>query len=346
MALGSGVIISGYGMSVPQTAVGNEEIMETLRAHVADEKLRAKLTPDWPLRTIGIESRRRANPHKGETAALLTACAAKGALEKRGIGLGEVDCIISATSGTADNEAIPQLAGAAHELLRKYYGLPEHRAPVFDVNAGCSGMLYAMAIGYSMLSIGLCTRALITATDLIFSRRSNPADAETYQVFGDGSSAFILESCGVQGGIFINGILLNGFGDTKTLRCERGYAVMNTGKDVYRFAVRTAEAEIPAIVERLGLSLADVDHFLFHQANDAINAAIVKRLGIQPERCYSNIRHYGNTACASVGILLCEVADRFKPGDIVLFYAAGAGLAWAVIVMRWGEMQRGVACGS
>lgn len=339
MALGSGIVISGWGMSVPSTSVGNEEVIEILRGHTHDEKLRNKLTPDWPLRTIGIESRRRADPGKGETATSLTAWAAIEALEKGGSALEDIDCIVSVTSGTADNDAIPHLAGAVHERLRRHYGALEHTAAVFGLNSGCSGMLYGVAVGYSMLSTGLCTRVLLTATDLIFSKRSNPADADMYQVFGDGSSAFILESAGGEGGIFINGILLDGFGDTKTLRCENGYAVMDTGKDVYRFAVKTAEAEIPAILERLGLSLADVDHFLFHQANDAINMAIGKRLGIPADKLYSNIRHYGNTACASIGILLCEVAERFKPGDVVLFYAAGAGLAWAVIVMRWGTIQ-------
>jgi len=346
LGIGSGVIISGRGMSVPSTVVGNEEVIETLREHIEDEKLRKKLTPDWPLRTIGIKSRRRADPAKGETATSLTACAAVEALNKRGASLEDIDCIISVTSGTADNDAIPQLAGAVHERLREHYGAPEHTTPVFDLNSGCSGMLYGMAVAYSMISTGLCTRVLLTATDLIFSRRSNPADAETYQVFGDGSSAFVLERTGhpartngTRNGILLGGILLNGFGNTKTLRCENGYVLMDKGKDVYRFAVKKAEGEIPAMLKRLGIPLASIDHFLFHQANDTINAAIMKRLGIKPKKCYSNIRYYGNTACASVGLLLCEVADRFKPGDTVLFYAAGAGLAWAVIVMRWGTVQ-------
>ncbi|MDI3538491.1 MAG: 3-oxoacyl-[acyl-carrier-protein] synthase [Bacillota bacterium] len=324
-----GVKIEGWGKALPERVLTNHDLEQMV--DTSDE---------WITSRTGIRERRVAGP---ETAASdLALVAAKEALAKAALDPEKVDLVIVAT-------VTPDMAFPATACLVQS-ALAANRAAAFDLEAGCSGFLYALTIGREFVASGTYDHVLVIGVDLL-SRITNWRDRNTCVLFGDGAGAVVLGPT-VQG----EGILstyLGSDGSGGELLClpaggsrlplvpenfEQGlqYIHMN-GPEVFKFAVRVmGEAAVKAL-ELAGLNLDDVTYLIPHQANLRIIDAAAKRLKLPSERVLVNLDRYGNMSSASIPVALAEAADagRFRPGDILVLVGFGAGLTWGASVVRW-----------
>lgn len=325
----AGVAIRGIGKALPERVVRNAEIAK--RLNVDEEWIRSR---------TGIEERRFAAAD--ESPATLAASASRGALAIAGVAPDELDLVIVATC-TADHH-FPSTAS----LVQQQIGASH--AGAFDLNAACSGFVYALAIGGGMISSGSASRILIAGAEVL-SRFTNPDDPVTAPLFGDGAAAIILErdetaeplafELGSDGAgaervqIPAGGSRLPASKDT----VDKGlHFIRMAGREVFRSAVLT----MAGIGRNLGT--AGIDHVIGHQANKRILDECARELGLAPERLVVNIDRFGNTSAASIPIALCEAWEegRIKPGDRLLFLAFGAGYSWGGLSMRW-TLQRAAA---
>ena len=218
-------------------------------------------------------------------------------------------------------------------------------AAAYDLLAGCTGFMYALAQAYGMLAAGLAERALVVGGDVL-SKILDWTDRSTLVLFGDGAGAVVLErvkkpgflgfELGADGGGGIH-LSLPGSGSRSMDEATgNGYVHMN-GREVFKFATRVLVSSAEAVLERCGVSVEDVDVYIPHQANVRILDHAVKKLGIPRERMIVNVDRYGNTSSGSIPLALAEAqADaRLKEGDLVLMTGMGAGLTWGSALMEW-----------
>lgn len=331
-------VIEGVGFAVPQKCVTNEDVIQRLKKSIKDEEVRSKLDPDWILTNTGVRFRYAAK--KSETNAYLGSRAALRALEDASISLDHIDYIIGATS--TPDQFVPSFASATHEILSSTVESGTS-IPASDKNAACSGTIYALAEAYAYIKAGMYNNILIVGCDRIFSRHINWRDPimgpATAQIFGDGAFALVVRGYHEHKFSFgIKDFILSGKGNTKDLTGERGLVHM-AGRRVFKFAVNEGRRLLREAMLRQGLSTDDIDWFLLHQANKRINDAILGEQGIDvPEhKCPSTIELFGNTAGASLGMLMAYASKNFRVGDKILLFAAGAGLTSAVMYMVWGK---------
>jgi len=310
-----GLEVLGTGRCLPGRCVTNEEISR--RVDTSDE---------WVSSRTGI--RQRYFCEEGETNASLAAGAARKALEKAGIGPGDVGLCIAATF-TPDH-AMPSLACEVQAAL----GLPE-TAPCFDVNAACTGFLVALETARCFLLGGNAASpyALVIGSEVL-SRVLDFEDRTTCVLFGDGAGAAVVRlnadrpyaaDFGARGDVCV----LYAGGEDPFLHMD--------GQGVFRFAVDIIPRCIHAVLGKAGLTLADVQHVVCHQANSRIIDFAVKRLGEDPEKFYQNMQRYGNTSAASIPIALDEMLEqgRIRAGQNVLCVGFGAGLTWGGALLRF-----------
>jgi 3-oxoacyl-[acyl-carrier-protein] synthase-3 len=322
--------IVGTGSYAPQKVLTNRDL----------EKL-VETSDEWIVERTGIRERHVAGPE--EATSDLAHAAALRALEMAGVDPAELDLIAMGTI-TGD---MPWPATAA--LLQGRLG--NRRAFAFDVSAACSGSLYALSIADRYVSTGVAKRALVLGADML-TRIVDWKDRNTCILFGDGAGAMVLAPTddprrGVQSmhlhtdGSQWNILHQPGPGSRippspELLEKRQQYLFMN-GREVYKFAVR---ALVDASREALAanqLTARDVDHVIAHQANKRILDATLERLEIPHAKCWMNLEKYGNTSAASVPTTLDEAnrAGWFKPGDVILVMAIGAGMAWGAGIIRW-----------
>ncbi len=295
----------------------------------------------WIVDRTGIRARHIVAPE--EATSDMAYAASTKALEMAGVAPEELDLIVMGTI-TGD---MPWPATAA--VLQGRLG--NKKAFAFDVSAACSGSLYALSVADRYVSSGVSKKALVIGADTL-SRIVDWTDRNTCVLFGDGAGAMVLAATeeanrGVQSihlhtdGSQWNILHQPGPGSRHPLTPEllekkKQYLFMN-GREVFKFAVR---ALVDASREALAanqLSAGDVTYVIAHQANKRILDATLERLAVPASKCWMNLERYGNTSSASVPMTLDEAnrAGWFKPGDVILVMAIGAGMAWGAGIIRW-----------
>jgi 3-oxoacyl-[acyl-carrier-protein] synthase-3 len=310
-----GAAVAAVGSSLPAGVVDSAEIEQRLG-----------LAPDWIARRTGIRARHVAAPQ--ERLDTLAATAAATALERAGIAPTDVDLVLVATS-TADEvmpNAAPMVAGA----------LGATRAGAFDVGAACSGFLAALATGASLIDAGRARCVVVVGADLM-SRIVDPADRGTSAIFADGAGAVVLVASGEAR---IGPILLRSEPDTDgIIYVDREDQRMRmAGHETFKLAVARLSETTAEAVAAAGLTLDDIDLFVYHQANGRILTAVGERLGLRSERVVDCISGLGNTSAATLPLALDHSVQsgRLHNGDRVLLGAFGAGLIWGATVLEWG----------
>lgn len=309
--------VAGIAMATPPRVLANRAIATRLR-----------LEDGWIESRTGIDERRHADP--GDTLVELAASAGERALAAAGIAAAEVDLVLVAT--TTPDDVMPNAAPlVAHAL-----GIPVPAA--MDVGAACTGFLAALALGAAQVEAGRADVALVIGADLM-SRIVDPDDRNTSVLFGDGAGAAVITAAPGHGRIGPSVVRSDGAG-AEFVAVPRELGVMRmAGQDTFRAAVdRLAESTLEA-AERAGLTLAEIDLFVYHQANGRILSAVGRKLGLDLDRVVDCIRGYGNTSAASIPIALCEAhaAGRLFAGARVLVGAFGAGFVWGAAVIEWGS---------
>ena len=313
--------ILGTGKAVPEYILTNDELSTMVETN--DEWIRTR---------TGIEERRVC---KEETLTDLTVRAARDALENAGVRADELDLIICSTM-RGENITPSQAC-----VIQKEIGAS---CPAFDVNAACSGFIYALDIADGYFVRKKVKRVLVVSMDNL-SNIIDWNDRSTCVLFGDGGAAAVLGE-----GDDLLAISLTAVGNDEVLRIPHGTnaspfykheeerAVLHmAGNEVYKFAVNAMSTGIKKVIEDAGITEEDVDHVIPHQANIRIINASAKNLGIPREKFFCNVNHYGNTSSGSVPLALDEAsrAGLLKKGDIIAMCAFGAGLTTGSCLIRW-----------
>jgi 3-oxoacyl-[acyl-carrier-protein] synthase-3 len=316
-------ILAGVGGYLPERVVTNDELARSLET-----------SDSWIIDRTGIRQRHIAGPR--ETAAFMGTEAARAALADAGAQPTDVDAIILATS--TPDQAFPATALRVQAAL----GVPGGFG--FDLAAACAGFIYALSVADGLIRAGQVRGVLVIGSE-VYSRILNWQDRGTCVLFGDGAGAVFLragEGSGSDRGILSTHLHAQGtLGDilyvdgAVGLRDKSGYLVMN-GREVFRHAVtRLAEAVDEALAAN-GLTRADVDWLVPHQANLRIIDAMGRKLGLPPERVVVTVDRHANTSAASVPLALSEAwhDGRIRRGDLVLLEALGGGLTWGSALVR------------
>jgi 3-oxoacyl-[acyl-carrier-protein] synthase-3 len=317
-------ILAGCGGYLPKRIVSNDELSRTV--DTSDE---------WIRERTGIRQRHFAASH--ETAAFMGAAAARAALADAGATTADVDAIILATS--TPDQAFPATA------LRVQADLGVNRGFGFDLSAACAGFIYGLSVADGLIRVGQVRGVLVIGSE-VYSRILNWQDRGTCVLFGDGAGAVFMRASTVQDddrrGVLSTHIHAQGslgdilYVDGAVGQPDRpGHLVMN-GREVFRHAVtRLAEAVDEALAAN-GLTQADIDWLVPHQANSRIINAMGKKLGLPAERVVMTVDRHANTSAASVPLALAEARGdgRIRRGDLVLLEALGGGLTWGSALIR------------
>ena len=313
----NGIKLRGTGRSLPQRVVTNEDLSRLVDTN-----------DQWIVSRTGIETRYCCQE---ESHTQLCVQAARAALERTGISPSEIGACIVAT--VTPDHAVPSAAC----LLQRELGLPED-IPCFDLNAACTGFVYALHTMECLLNASPRPFGLVVGAEAL-SRVVDWTDRSTCILFGDGAGAAVVEC---RPGWPSISAVLGSRGDDTLLRLpgvgsrEKQLLTME-GTKVFKFAVEAVPACINSILEKTGLSTDDIDFFVFHQANARIIDLAVRRYRIPPEKYYKNIQCYGNTAAASVPLVLSELEEqgRIGPGSRMLVVAFGGGLTWGGALLEF-----------
>jgi 3-oxoacyl-[acyl-carrier-protein] synthase-3 len=311
-----GAAVSAAGMAVPAGVVSSKTIAE--RLGVAEK---------WIESRTGVRERRHAIA--GENLTSLAAAAATETLERAGILADRLDSVIVATT-TAD-ERMPNAA----PLVAAAIGAKQ--ASAFDVGTACTGFITALSIAAAQVEAGRSQNVLVIGAD-VMSRILDHDDRRTAGLFGDGAGAVLVTA--VEGEGRIGPVPMASDGDLCDLvrvPSDEGVIRMN-GPDTYREAVARLVEVTTEAVHGAGLSLIEVDLFVYHQANSRILRAVGERLALDPTRVIDTVPSYGNTSAASIPIALAvaEQDGRLIRGAKVLLAAFGAGMTWGATTVEWG----------
>lgn len=317
--------IKGTGSAVPKLAVTNDDLSRIV--NTSDE---------WITTRTGVKERRVLSD---ETLTDLALEAAVKALEDAGVKPGELDFILCAT---IRGDIISPSMGC---LLQGRLGAD---CPAMDINAACSGFMYALDVADAFFASGRVKKMLVVAAEAL-SPMVDWGDRATCVLFGDAAGAVVLEE-----GDDLLAICLQARGTPDPLRVtgfparspfmgnapaaeDEAAKVHMNGQEVYKFAVGAMTEGLQGVIAQAGLKDEDVDWVLPHQANIRIIQAAKQRLNIAPERFLHNIERYGNTSAATIPVLLdeCRQAGKFRRGDILAMSAFGAGLTSGACLLRW-----------
>lgn len=321
--------IIGTGSCVPDKVLTNSDLEKFLDT-----------TDEWIVSRTGIRERHIAA--EGEYTSDLATRAAERALAMAGVRGEEIDLVVVGTI-TGD---FPWPATAC--LVQKNLGA--NSAAAFDVSAACSGFVYALDAAVRRIETGASKKALVIGAEIL-SRAIDWEDRNTCILFGDGAGAVVLE--GQEGDRGVLSTHLHADGSYWELLYQPGFGsrfpaseagikerlpfLKMQGNEVFKVAVRSLSEVALEAVTANGLTTADIDLFIPHQANRRILEATAKRLGLKDEQVYINVDRFGNTSGASIPLALDEAnrAGRIKDGDIVVFDAFGGGFTWASALLHW-----------
>jgi 3-oxoacyl-[acyl-carrier-protein] synthase-3 len=323
-AQGAPVTITGLGCHVPEKVMTNDDL-----AKIVDTN------DEWIVTRTGIRERHIAGEDEALTDVAMPA--AREALEQAGLAAADVELIIVAT-------VTPDMAFPASAALMADQ-LGAHDAAAYDLSAGCTGFMYAVAQAYGMVASGLVGNALVVGADVL-SKILDWDDRSTVVLFGDGAGAVVLQRAESGSGGFLGFELgaegaggvhlwLPGSGSRRFDENER-HVKMN-GREVFKFATRVLVASAEKVLDECGKTVEDVDLYVPHQANVRIIDHATKKLGIPEEKVVRNVDRYGNTSSGSIPLALADAATdgRLKPGALVLMTGMGAGLTWGSALIEW-----------
>ncbi len=327
-ANGVAISITGLGCHVPERVVTNDELSTMM--DTSDE---------WIRERTGIRERRIAAPEE----ALSDLCmpAAEQALEEAGLKGSDIDLIIVAT--VTPDMAFPSTGAIMADQL----GSAD--AAAYDLSAGCTGFMYALAQAYGMLAGGLAQRALVVGGDAL-SKLMDWTDRSTAVLFGDGAGAVVLERVG-DGGFLGFELGADGSGGpqlylpaggsrmppTAQTVAERKHYVQMNGREVFKFATRVLVSSAEAVLATCGRTIEEVDVYVPHQANVRIIEHARKKLGIPEEKVVIDVDRFGNTSSGSIPLALADAREdgRLQAGKLVLMTGMGAGLTWGSGLIEW-----------
>jgi 3-oxoacyl-[acyl-carrier-protein] synthase-3 len=310
-----GAEIAGLGVAVPETVVTNAPIAARLG-----------IDEDWIVRRTGISERRVAAAE--QPLFELAASAGERALAAAGASAADLDLVLVAT--TSNDELMP---GASPRVAA---ALGAERAGAIDLNAACTGFVSGLALGCAQIESGRAERVLLVGADMM-TRLTDPDDRGTAAVFADGAGAVLLRAS-EEGRI--GPVVLGSDGASAELiyTPKATEKTVMQGHETFRHACdRMCEATLAAAAAA-GVELADLDLFVYHQANARILRSVGERLELPEERVVNSIEHYGNTSAASVPLALedARLAGTLEDGARVLIAAFGAGFTWGGTVVEWG----------
>lgn len=324
-------VILGSGSYAPVRVVTNDELSRTVET-----------SDEWILARTGIRERRIAGP--GEETSDMGANAARRALEDAKVSAAEIDLVIVATV-TPDMQ-MP----AAACLIQQKLGVPT-TAACFDLNAACTGFVYALDTACAMLTSGRYKKALVIGVEKL-STVVDWTDRTTCVLFGDGAGAVVVGLSQIPG-VGLLGTRLGSMGESADLLCipdggsakpstadsltGSGHYMKMKGKEVFKLAVRVMDEAAREILEQQQLRADQISLVIPHQANLRIIEAISQYLELPMERFFVNVDRYGNTSAASIPLALDEArrSGRIKAGDVTLLVAFGAGLTYGSALIRW-----------
>ncbi len=322
--------IAGWGKYLPQRVLTNHDLERMV--NTSDEWIRAR---------TGIIERRLVDD--GEATSTMAVRAARQALERADLPAFALDLIIVATS--TPDYLFPATACLVQDALGAIH------AGAFDLEAACSGFLYALTVGTQFIRSGMYENILVVASEAL-SRITNWEDRNTCVLFGDGAGAAVLRPTSERRGLLASILGAYGAGSDLLIMPAGGSArpaspetvagrqhyIHMKGNEVFRFAVRSMGQATQEVLQQAGLRVEDISLFVPHQANLRIIEALAERLGLPMEHIFVNLHRYGNMSAATIPVALCEAAEegRLKEGDIVVATAFGAGLTWAAGVIVWG----------
>ena len=314
-------VVLGVGSALPKRRVTNEELAQSV--DTSDE---------WIVARTGIRSRYLAGD--GETTASLATEAARSALDHAGVAASDIDLIVLATA--TPDQTFPSSATKVQAAL----GIDDCVA--FDVHAVCTGFLYALSVADSMLRSGNARKALVIGAET-FSRILDWEDRATCVLFGDGAGALVLGAEESESGVLATRLHADGR-HNDLLFVDGGPSTTGTvgklrmkGREVFRHAVVNLADVMNEVLEDAGLSAADVDWVVPHQANARILDATAKKLGLPAEKVVVTVDRHANTSAASVPLAFdTAVKDgRIKRGDVVVLEAMGGGFTWGAAALRY-----------
>jgi len=332
-ANGLAVSITGLGSHVPERVVTNDDLSTMM--DTSDE---------WIVERTGIRERRIAAPE--EALSDLALPAAREALDDAGLKGSDLDLIIVAT--VTPDMAFPATAAIMAD------DLGADKAGAYDLSAGCTGFMYAVAQAYGMLAGGLAQRALVVGGDVL-SKILDWSDRGTAVLFGDGAGAVVMERVGEAGFL---GFELGADGSggpqlflpaggsrtpaTEESVAERLHFVQMNGREVFKFATRVLVSSAEAVLAECGRTVDEVDVYVPHQANVRIIDYATQKLGIPEDRVVIDVDRYGNTSSGSIPLALADAkADgRLVAGQLVLMTGMGAGLTWGSGLIEWTDGGR------
>ena len=319
-------VVRGFGAALPKRAVPNIELEGMVET-----------SDEWIVQRTGIKQRYIAG--EGETTASLGAAAAEAALANAGLTAADIDVVICATS-TPDN-TFPATAVNIQNRIGMHHGFG------FDVQAVCSGFIYAISTADLYIRGGMAKRVLVIGSET-FSRILDWNDRTTCVLFGDGAGAIVLEASEGEGRTSDRGILtchLRSDGaHREKLYVDGGPSTTGTvghlrmeGREVFKHAVGMITDVIEAAFEATGTTADDIDWLVPHQANKRIIDGSAKKLGIAEEKVVITVDKHGNTSAASIPLALATAAGdgRIKKGDLVMLEAMGGGFTWGSVLLRW-----------
>ena len=319
-------VVRGVGKSLPRRVLTNEELSR--QVDTSDE---------WIVQRTGIRQRYIAGDD--ETTASLGEAAARAALKAANLSPGDIDLIVLATS--TPNNTFPATAVEIQERLGMRHGF------AFDMQAVCSGFVYAVSVADLHIRGGMAKRALVIGSET-FSRILDWTDRTTCVLFGDGAGAIVLEAAEGEGTTADRGIITSSLRSDGSHRdklfVDGGPSTTGTvghlrmeGREVFKHAVGMITDVVEATLGTAGITADDLDWFVPHQANLRIIDASAKKLGIDPAKVVATVSQHGNTSAASVPLALSTAVDdgRIKQGDLVLLEAMGGGFTWGAVLIRW-----------
>ena len=321
--------IISLGAYVPENIMTNfdfEKIIDT--------------TDEWIRTRTGIEERRFCSPEQATSDLCIEA--AKKALANANLTPEDIDMIIVATC-TPDY----QLPSTACIVQKKLGAI---NAAAYDLNAACSGWIYGLTMATGLVKADMYKKVLVIGAEAL-SRSLDMQDRNTCILFGDGATAAILSEVEEGYGVLsthlgadgdLNGSLIVPAGGSRTPTSEetieeRGQYIKMKGQEVFKFAVNALPNAASCAIEKAGLKATDIDIFIPHQANSRIIETAAKRLEVPIDKFYMNMKNYGNTSAASIGLALNEAHEKglIKKGDLVAMVGFGAGLTYAATVIKW-----------
>ena len=319
-------VFRGVGGYLPQRVMTNDEM-----ATIVDT------SDEWITKMTGIRERHLAAD--GETTSDLGAAAARAALANAGMTIDDIDLIVVAT--TTPDLTYPATAALIQDKLGSHHGV------AFDIQAVCSGFVFAVATADSFLKNRLARRALVIGAETN-SRILDWTDRATCVLFGDGAGAVIIEAAeqaddAPERGVIATSLRTDGshwsklYVDGGPSKTQSTGHVRMKGHEVFRHAVGMITDVVENVFAESGYGTADLDWFVPHQANRRIIDGAGHKLGIPPEKVIVTVDRHANTSAASVPLALAEgvTSGRIKPGDLVMLEAMGAGFTWGACLIRW-----------